>query len=348
LTEQVKVGLIGCGKQASKHIVSLHKIPGVSVVVSDINTTIARQFAQQVHCDYVDHPDEIFEDDSICAIIICTPTQSHVSLILQGCKNKKHIFCEKPLTESLEDLKPLEKALEDSGTILMVGYIYRFVPVFEECYRMLRDCLIDGSSFILGKPLAAHFRLGGRGSHQAWKHLKLQGGGAINEMLVHMIDLANWFFGPLQDVDVISNRLLLREREINGDVVAADAEDYVFVKCRNRHGLEIYCQADLVTPDFVQYVEIQGENGSFRGSIQPNSPSYVFLKEGRGGYDPGRTDFSFGKRNLIDIQMTSFVNAVVNNKRPDRNTLNDSYHLMKIINKIKEGSEAVDENNSNG
>lgn len=39
---------------------------------------------------------------------------------------------------------------------------------------------------------------------------------AVNEMLVHMIDLANWYFGPLRDVQVVSRFLKLPQRQING------------------------------------------------------------------------------------------------------------------------------------
>ena len=71
------------------------------------------------------------------------------------------------------------------------------------------------------------------------------------------IDLANWYFGPIRDIEVISCDLRCPERIIQGEKVKVDAEDYVLVRCFGCDGMEIYCQADLITPAFSQYVEVQ-------------------------------------------------------------------------------------------
>jgi predicted dehydrogenase len=155
-------------------------------------------------------------------------------------------------------------------------------------------------------------------------------------MLVHMIDLANWYFGPLTNVEIISCDLRYPEREVNGENVVVDAEDHIWLRCLGRNDVEIFCQADLITPAFSQYVEIQGENGSFMGSIQSDMPSFVYLKESRGGYNAGKTELRFGRRNVFDVQMISFIQAVLRREKPDRNTIGDSLMLMKILDEIRE------------
>jgi myo-inositol 2-dehydrogenase / D-chiro-inositol 1-dehydrogenase len=332
---EIKVGIIGCGKQASKHIGSLKRLPKIIPVVSDIDVEVAKTLASKESCDFVKHPDDIYNESGIRAVVICTPTQSHVPLIKQALTKGIHVFCEKPLSDNLSEIEELKPILEDSDSILQLGYVYRYVPVFEEGVRLFRKQAINGESLILGRTLSGFFRLGGRGSHQLWKHKKNSGGGAINEMLVHMIDLASWYFGPLENVEIVSLKLHQPQREIQGETYDVDAEDYILLRCTNSFGAEIFCQADLITPAFSQYAEIQCENGTFRGSIQQDSPSYVFLKEARGGYDAGKTVFSFGQRNLLDIQMTSFIRAVMKNQKPDRNTLEDSIRLMSVIENLR-------------
>jgi predicted dehydrogenase len=216
----------------------------------------------------------------------------------------------------------------------MVGYIYRYVPILEEGFRLFREHQINGNSLVMGKPLSAFFRLGGRGGHQVWKHRKATGGGAINEMLVHMIDLANWYFGPIQKAEVISCDLRYPEREIQGERVTVDAEDYILVRCLGNNGLEVFCQGDLITPSFSQYVEIQSENGTFMGSIQSDMPSYVFLKKDGGGFSSGKTELHYGRRNVVDLQMMTFIQAVLKKDVPDRNTIEDSLELMRIMDEI--------------
>lgn len=332
---KIKIGFVGCGKQAGKHIVSLKKIPNVDMVLGDIDNSLAKAMAEKNEVFWVGNPEDLFEDNEILAVIICTPTQTHGSLIKSALRNGKHVLCEKPLCDSMEEAVALKELEKQSKQIVMVGYVYRFVPIFEEGYRIIHKQQSNGESLVLGKPLSAILRLGGRGGHQVWKHMKASGGGAINEMLVHMVDLANWYFGPLTEVEVISCDLRYPERCINGERVEVDAEDHIWLKCLGRNALEIFCQADLITPAFSQFVEIQGENGSFMGSIQANMPSFVFLKEGRGGYNEGRTELQYGRRNVFDIQMMAFIQAVLRNESPDRNTIDDSVMLMRVLGEIR-------------
>ncbi len=331
---KIRVGVIGCGKQAEKHLASLKALPNVDIVLADLQCELAQSLAQKNNVTWVDHPEKVFEMNDILAVLICTPTPSHADLIKKALESGKDVFCEKPLCTTLEEALTLRELEKKTGHSVMVGYVYRYVPIFEEGYRLFSQYRINGESLILGKPLSAFFRLGGRGSHQIWKHRKDQGGGAINEMLVHMIDLANWYFGPLGDVDVISNELKCPERVIQGERVLADAEDFVMIRCVGFSGIEIFCQADLITPAFSQYVEIQCENGTFMGSIQAEIPSYIFMKQGRGGYEAGKTILQYGKRKVLDIQMAYFIQAVSQRIPPDRNRIDDSIELIKVIQKI--------------
>lgn len=338
---KIKIGLIGCGKQAEKHITSLQKLPGLELILADKDVPFAQNLAEKTGSLWTEEPERILDDKDVEAVIISTPTQTHVPLIIQAHGSGKHVFCEKPLTNSLEQAVELQDLVSGSDQIVLLGYVYRYVPIFEEGFKMFCDQSFDGKSLVMGKPLSAFFRLGGKGSHQAWKHQKAMGGGAINEMLVHMIDLANWYFGPLSNVEVISCDCRYPKREIRGEIITADAEDYILVKCTGVNDMEIFCQADLITPAFTQYVEIQGENGSFMGSIQPDMPSYVFLKHDAGGFGAGKTELKYGQRNIFDMQMLYFVHCLLQQEVPDRNTIDDSLQLLRITNEIAKQIDCV-------
>jgi predicted dehydrogenase len=332
---KIKIGFLGCGKQAGKHIVSLKKIPNVELVLGDIDKAQAKELAERNKVSWVGDHEDIFADKDVVAVIICTPTQTHASLIKNALEANKDVLCEKPLCDDMEEAVALQELEQQSQQIVTVGYVYRYVPIFEEGHKIIHQQQVNGESLVLGRPLSAFFRLGGRGGHQLWKHQKASGGGAINEMLVHMVDLANWYFGPLTNIEVISCDLRSPERYVNGEKTRVDAEDHIWIRCLGRNEVEIFCQADLITPAFSQFVEIQGENGSFMGSIQSDIPSFVFLKESRGGYNTGKTELRFGRRNVFDIQMMSFIQAVIRREAPDRNSTEDSLMLMHILGEIR-------------
>ncbi|MCG2776960.1 MAG: Gfo/Idh/MocA family oxidoreductase [Desulfobacterales bacterium] len=332
---KLKIGIVGCGKQAEKHIECIKKIPKVEVVISDLNLEMAKSLSGKTGVAWAANTGDIFSDASTRAVVICTPTPTHVDLIEAAVRAGKDVLCEKPFCEYKTDNSRLEALADERDRIVMVGYVYRFVPIFEEGHQLIARQLVNGESITLGRVLSAYFRLGGRGGHQKWKHIKDMGGGAINEMLVHMVDLASWYFGPLEKIDVISCDLRYPTRLINGEEIKCDAEDFILMRCFGRNGIEVHCQADLITPAFTQYVEIQGENGTFMGSIQPDMPSFIFLKEGRGGYSSGKTEIKFGRRNVLDLQMISFVQAVINREAPDRNTVRDSLELNSVMAEIR-------------
>ena len=104
----------------------------------------------------------------------------------------------------------------------------------------------------------------------AVKHKRETGGGAANEMLVHMLDIVLWYFGSVRSVRNLYTDTLLAERDVEGKSVNADAEDVVLLKIESTSGVQTICESDLVTPSYMNYVEIQGTNGSLWTSIQPS------------------------------------------------------------------------------
>mgnify|MGYP000209319052 CR=1 FL=1 len=333
--QPIKVGIIGCGKQAPKHISGLRNSPGVELVLADINYDIARSLADRENLQAYRSPDDIFQDETIAAVDICTPTPSHFPLISKALKTGKHFFCEKPLCEDLNTAQQIGKLSKDSNRIGMIGYIYRFAPVFEKAFGICESSGEFGQSEALGRIVHAFFRIGGRGSHQVWKHQKESGGGAINEMLVHMVDLALWFFGEVDRVNVLSCDLMRPNRIIQGKSVTADAEDNIIVQLHMKCGTTVTCQADLLTPAFSQYAEIQGESGTFMGSIQADMPSFVFCEEGVDQYKKGKNILNFEKTNLFERQMKAFIDAVRVQKDPMRSTIMDSIRLIEVMDEIK-------------
>ena len=284
----------------------------------------------------VEDPDDLFLDPSITAIDICTPTPSHAPLIKKALANHKDFFCEKPLCENVDDAHSINKMIHQSDCIGMVGYIYRFAPVFEIGHSLFNEIPSDSLNSPMGKINSAFFRIGGRGSHQLWKHKRRYGGGAINEMMVHMVDLCIWFLGEIDRVAVITRDLLRPTRVINGIEETVDAEDFILAKFIMKNGVQVFCQADLITPAFTQFVDIQGENGSYFASIQPDMPSYVFCEKDTGSYKKGKNNLDQGPINLFEKQMAVFIEAVRTRQQPDRCTIADSVRTMTTINKIQE------------
>lgn len=328
----MKIALIGCGKQAEKHISGLRAAGVDNIVVADSNmdAAISLSEAQQLSMATVE---EAITDPEVAAVDICTPTSSHVDLVKLAIENGKDWICEKPLSNTLQEAKELESLTTENKLIGMVGFIYRFAPAFEEASKIFKG---TRNSAVLGEVNSVSFRIGGRGGHRLWKHVKEERGGAINEMLVHMLDLAIWYFGEVKSVEIQELDLRRPVRNVEGVRREVDAEDFVAVKVLTESGVTVNLQADLITPAFTQFMEVQGDNGSFFGSIQKEFPNYVFLISPSGGYKPGYNQIDFVTSKLFDVQMRAFVRAVRSRNAPCRSTVADSVRVMEAMQLIKD------------
>ncbi len=329
-----KIALIGCGHQAPKHLSGLRPLSSVEVVLSDLHIEHARDLGREHDLPWASI-DEVMADPDIGAVDICSPISSHAPLIRQAVEAGKDFFCEKPLCATLDEARELAELVARHERVGMVGYIYRYAPAFVEARRILPAGGASRDSSVLGPLLTASFRLGGAGAHKLWKHRVDEGGGAINEMLVHMVDLAIWYFGDVEEAELLVDEQLLARRTIGGIEHEVDAEDFVLARLRMANGLEVLCQADLVSPAFTQRMEIQGENGTLMGSIQPDMPSFVYCKEARGGYDAGRTNLYAGPVNLYEVQMAEFLRAIEDRDTRDLCTVPDSLRLLEALEKLK-------------
>jgi predicted dehydrogenase len=332
--EKSRIGVLGCGKQAAKHITALKRMKA-RIVLADIQTEHAQQMADEFRVDWVSSVDELFTDSSVDAVDICTPTPSHFALIERALEAGKHFFCEKPLVETYWEAEAIQAALEKTDLVGMVGYLYRFHPAFE----LVHDLIMDGT---VGQPYFATFRLGGRGSHRIWKHKKDKGGGVLNEMMVHMLDLALWFFGPITKTRTLLLDTVLSEREVEGRTIRADAEDLALVYLETDSGVKIICESDLITPSYMNYIEIQATNGSLVTSILDYFPSLVYCREPRGTYQTGNNVLHFPKVNLFEKELLYFLDCITNGSPPNRNTVRESAYLLKLIDAIKKQAEKND------
>lgn len=320
----IHVGVIGCGKIARRHLAAYASFPDVQVTVADI-VPQGEQVAGQHGARWCADPSSLIGDPGIAAIDVCTPTPSHAEYIERALNAGQSVFCEKPLARDLAEALHIREIAQSAPGTLSIGYLYRFHPAMS----FVRETVESGA---LGDVYSASFRLGGRGSHKAWKHLAHTGGGACNEMLVHMLDLALWMFGRPRDAQTLFSDTLLQHREIEGELIEADAEDYVLLKLDMQSGATVFCQSDLITSGFMHAVEVQGTNGSLFSSILDAFPTTVFCKEPRSGFPAGQSTHAFQGVNLFEAELRTFLDGILSG-RAERalHQVSDSIRLMSVM-----------------
>ncbi|MGA7277667.1 MAG: inositol 2-dehydrogenase, partial [Desulfocapsaceae bacterium] len=136
---------------------------------------------------------EIFTDDSIDAVLICSATDTHADLIEQAVAAGKHVFCEKPIDLSLERVQQCTQIVEQSDCKALVAFNRRFDPNFQLLQQRLaagQIGTVELVSIISKDP-----------SPPPAEYIS-SSGGLFRDMTIHDFDMARFLLG--EEIDAVS------------------------------------------------------------------------------------------------------------------------------------------------
>ena len=136
---------------------------------------------------------EIFADDSIAAVLICSATDTHADLIEQAVAAGKHVFCEKPIDLSLERVQQCAQIVEQSDCKALVAFNRRFDPNFQLLQQQIaagQIGTVELVSIISKDP-----------SPPPLEYIS-SSGGLFRDMTIHDFDMARFLLG--EEIDAVS------------------------------------------------------------------------------------------------------------------------------------------------
>jgi predicted dehydrogenase/threonine dehydrogenase-like Zn-dependent dehydrogenase len=193
--EQIAVGVIGAGTFVSTVLLPILKatpnleLIGLATATGATASAVGRRFGFRFCAS---EEEELLRDPAINTILIATRHHLHARQVVAAWRAGKHVFCEKPLCVSEEELAAIIRCSQaiNANTyrpMLMVGFNRRFAPLV----RRLRDFLHSTS-----EPLVAHYRINaGWLPPNHWTQDPEQGGGHIVGEVCHFVDLLGFLVG---------------------------------------------------------------------------------------------------------------------------------------------------------
>jgi predicted dehydrogenase/threonine dehydrogenase-like Zn-dependent dehydrogenase len=190
VNEKVVVGFIGSGAHAYKVLLPVladykARLKSVS---SEYGISGNRAFKKYLFENNATDNNFIYDDDEINSIFISSRHDTHADLVIKGLKKNKHIFVEKPLALSMDQLSEIEKAYKESRSILMVGFNRRYSKFSRKIRTLIESQSNSVASFIFN--INAGFV-----SRDNWVQNSHIGGGRIVGEVCHYIDLMRYFCG---------------------------------------------------------------------------------------------------------------------------------------------------------
>ncbi|QCT01318.1 oxidoreductase domain-containing protein [Paenibacillus algicola] len=160
--------------------------------------------------------------DDIDIIDINAPSDAHKEIALAAAQAGKHIFCEKPLALSLKDAREMLQAAETAGIKHMTGFNYRFSPAVQLVKKLITSGRLGQiyhfrAWFLQDWILDPSFPL-------VWRLQKeIAGSGSHGDLGAHLIDLAHYLVGDLEEVIGMSETFI-KERPLAAEMTGLSAK----------------------------------------------------------------------------------------------------------------------------
>jgi inositol 2-dehydrogenase len=316
--KKLNVGLIGLGRLGRVYARDLAtRIPCTRLVaVADVDQAAVDKVTQEfdVARGSTD-PGDVIGDASVDAVVIVTPTSTHRQVTEAALAAGKAVFCEKPLSISLDEAAAIRSAVERSGVFFQMGFMRRFDRGFAAAKQRLEEGAI-GDAVVFKSTSRDPFRPSVEYADPR------SSGGLLIDMGIHDFDLARWYMGDVESVQAVGALLAYPELGAVGDIDNAIVS-LVFTSGRlgavdlTRNGIYGY---DITT-------ELLGTKGTLRVGYIRETPLMVMTK----GAVTHDTVPYFMERfaDAYTRQLEDFARNVLENRAPPI-TVDDGVEALRI------------------
>ncbi|MCB0846017.1 MAG: Gfo/Idh/MocA family oxidoreductase [Bacteroidetes bacterium] len=198
--DTIRLGMIGTGGRGQNLLELFREMDGADVVaccdIIPFRLEEGLSMAAKGAKGYTDYR-KMLEDDSLDAIVISAPLYLHYEMAEACIKAEKHIYCEKTMTFTVEEVKKLGKLLEGYDKAFQVGYQHRYNPL----YNKVRD-IIKGDEFGELSHIECYWNRNGNWRRPVpdpkwerqinWRMYREYSGGLMAELISHQLNIANW------------------------------------------------------------------------------------------------------------------------------------------------------------
>lgn len=331
----LKIGVLGAGHLGKIHIRLLLELKEQFEVIGfyDPNDINALDVKEKFNLLRFDSVNELL--DEVDCVDIVTPTLTHAELASLALRKSKHVFIEKPVTETVDEARSLMGLAREANVKVQVGHVERFNPAFQAAVPFLTKPM-----FIETHRLA---QFNPRGTDVP----------VVLDLMIHDLDIILSVVKSgvkrisASGVAVVSDTPDITNARIefdNGCVANLTASRISLKNMRKSRFFQkdAYISVDFLTKE-LEVVRMEDVNG------EPNPLDIVFdMGEGK----PVKKIFfdkpDIGETNAIKEELSSFHDSIVNDTTP-LVSLEDGFRALdvaqQILDKLKSTSTILVDNN---
>jgi predicted dehydrogenase len=190
--ERIRIGVIGLGVRGfGTHVTTLAKLQEKGKNVELVAVSDVYSLQQDKSVNYIltntgakakryENYEDMLTDGSIDAVSIATPDHWHAKQTLDALRAGKHVYCEKPMTHTIDEAMAVVDAWKSAGKVLQVGSQGASCPVWNKARQLIQEGMI-------GKMLQVQTAYNRNSNVGQWRSFKL-----TKEMTPKVINWRRW------------------------------------------------------------------------------------------------------------------------------------------------------------
>jgi myo-inositol 2-dehydrogenase/D-chiro-inositol 1-dehydrogenase len=189
----IGVAFLGLGRMGETHLRNLLGLPGVKVVVvADSRVEAAERGKVIANAEEaVSDVEKAINHPAVDAVVVVTPTNTHVRLLEVAAKAGKAVFTEKPIALDLAETTRVVNLIKERGIPVQLGFMRRFDPGYARAKQKIEAGELGRIEL---------FRALGRDTYPPSLEFLRGSGGLFLDMAVHDLDLARFLVGEVEEV----------------------------------------------------------------------------------------------------------------------------------------------------
>ena len=306
--KKINIAVLGCGRIGQMHAknVALHEMTSLACVY-DINEDFANKVATDLGVHAVTNDSEIFSNAEIDAVLVASPTDTHIEFIEKSVAANKPVLCEKPIDLDINKVNESAERLKGNNVPIQLGFNRRFDPGHQEAKKSLlngeigdlHQCIITSRD--PGMP--------------SWEYLQASGG-QFRDMTIHDFDLARFMLGE-EPVKVFAIANALIEPKLKSDL---NDSDTLMIIMETASGKQCHINnSRSATYGYDQRVELFGSKGMIVSDNRKPHEVRKFAKEFVNRQEPYLNFFIERYQEAYMNEITAFVEVVLNKSQPSVN-----------------------------
>ncbi|HYM42918.1 MAG TPA: inositol 2-dehydrogenase [Steroidobacteraceae bacterium] len=310
------MAVLGCGRIGRLHARNVARHPGARLLtVFDVAAQAASATAAELGVRTARSLEEIWSDREVAAVLVATPTATHVPLITAAVRAGKAVLCEKPVDLDLERARACWNEIAALRPRVMIGFNRRFDP----SYRALRARLQRGEIGRLELAVITN-----RDPAPPPPGYIEGSGGLFRDMTIHDFDMARYLAGDMARVHAFGANLVDPEIGRAGDIdtcaVALQARSGALIQINNSRR-SVY--------GYDQRIEVFGPLGMLQAGNRRATSVESWTEQRTAARDPVLHSFIERYTEAYRAELDAFV-ADIREGRPPSPDFGDGVEALRL------------------